>query len=295
MTLIRDLPSISRIGGLEVLKEWVSVRSRGFTPEAKKAKLVPPKGLMLVGPPGTAKSMSAKAIARIFGVPLIRLDMGSLFNALVGSSERNLRNALSVADASAPCVLLVDEADKGLAGMTGGKSDSGVSSRLMGSLLTWMAEKETDVFVVFTANSIDGLPPEITRRGRLDGVFFVDLPNRHEREAIWKIHLGLVDQEVDDLGMKALVEASSGFSGAEIEAIVQDAMYKSFDGEKASVTVPLLLELLDPEHTVPLSKARAVELKMLKDWADRNAVSASRSDRAEKDEKENRGIGFVSI
>jgi SpoVK/Ycf46/Vps4 family AAA+-type ATPase len=290
MTLIRELPDMSRIGGLENLKRWIGLRSRGFSPEAKESRLTPPKGVMLVGPPGTAKSMSAKAIANIFGVPLIRLDMGALFNSLIGSSERNLRNALQVADASAPCVLLVDEADKGLAGMTGGRSDGGVSTRLMGALLTWMAEKTTDVFVVFTANSIDGLPPEITRRGRLDGVFFVDLPNSKERQAIWKIHLALVGQSLSEGELYTIVEHSQGYSGAEIEAVVQDALYAVFDGKAATLSFDVLRTAL--KATVPLSKARAADLKDLRDWANQNAISAS--DRDENEEKVGeQPIGFV--
>ena len=166
VTLINELFSEERIGGLARLKQWIRQRKLGFTEHAHEQKLALPKGVMLVGPPGTAKSLSAKMIAHSFGMPLIRLDIGALFNKMLGSSERSMRTALSIADASAPCVLLLDECDKAMGGMDGSTSDGGTSSRMRGTLLTWLAEKQSEVFVVATANNILGMPPEMTRAGR---------------------------------------------------------------------------------------------------------------------------------
>jgi len=278
MSLIKDLPDESRIGGLDRLKAWLRFRAAGFSEHARSTKLAPPKGVLLVGPPGTAKSMCAKMAAKMFGVPLIRLDIGSLFNSLLGSSERNMKNALSVAEASAPCVLMLDELDKSMSGIgSNSKTDGGTSDRLRGTLLTWMADKKSDVFVIATANSILELPPEMTRLGRWDAVVFVDLPNFVERKVIWTIHLDLVEQTANVGDLDVLADKSNGYSGAEIEAVVQEAMYTAYrPGESLVLTQSMLLDALN--ETVPLSQARAADLKYLRDWAAANAKHASSPD-----------------
>lgn len=279
MTLVSDRVTEDDIGGLEVLKKWLRLRARGFTKEATESKMRFPRGMMMVGPPGTAKSMCSKLVAHTFGMPLIRLDMGALFNQYVGSSERNMRNALDVATATAPCVLMLDEVDKSLAGMESGKSDSGTSSRILGTLLTWIADKTAPVFVVMTANNILGLPPEMTRRGRLDTVMFVDLPTITERKAIWDIHLRKVGQ-LHDIDTVSLARLSEGYSGAEIEQAVQDAMYDVFvPGKSLKLNTKALENAM--QDIVPLSKARKDSLDGLRQWAKANALLASLPESAE--------------
>jgi len=276
VTLINDLVDESEVGGLDELKTWIKQRRAGFTDEAKAQKMRAPRGTLLVGPPGTAKSLCAELTASVFGVPLIRLDVGALFNSKLGSSERNVRNALQVADASAPCVLLLDEINRSLGGDGGGESDGGTSSRILGSILTWLASKTNDVFVIATSNSIEGLPPELTRRGRLDEVFYVALPNADERESIWHIHLGKVDQRsgLTSGELTHLAAASDGFSGAEIEQAVHDAMYDNYkEGGKLKLTVDMVEASLN--LMTPLAQARRVELSKLSQWADANARHAS--------------------
>lgn len=277
VSLVNQLVSSDEIGGLEELKTWLRKRRNGFLPEASRQKLRFPRGAMLVGPPGTAKSMCAKLVAHEFGMPLIRLDMGSLFNSRLGSSERNMRDALQLADASSPCVLLLDELDKGVGGKNLGESDGGTSSRLLGTLLQWMQDHTAPVFVIATANAIHGLPPEITRPGRFDAVWFVDLPDETERAAIWRIHLGKVDQlGRTEIAIDELVEGSDGFSGAEIEQAVYDAMYDNFvPGQRLELTSNQVLAAL--RKIVPLAKARERDLFALRSWAQANARHASKS------------------
>jgi len=276
VTLINDLVNESEVGGLDELKKWLKQRRFGFTDAAKAQRMRSPRGTLLVGPPGTAKSMCAKLAASLFDMPLIRLDVGALFNSKLGSSERNVRNALQVADASSPCVLLLDEIDKSLGGMGGGESDGGTSSRLRGSILTWLADKANDVFVIATANSVAGLPPEMTRRGRFDEVWYVALPSADERESIWSIHLGKVDQAQGMVAadLKRLAAASDGFSGAEIEQAVHDSMYDNYkECEKLKLTAAMIEASLS--LMTPLAQARRVELGRLSMWADANARHAS--------------------
>ena len=273
LTLLHEYPSEDRIGGLDRLKEWIHKRVSGYLPEAREKKLATPKGIMLVGPPGTAKSMSICMIADILGVPLIRLDVGALFNSLIGSSERNLRRALDIADASSPCVLALDELDKTMGGS--GERDGNTSGRVRGTLLTWLAEHKTDVFVAATVNDVKRLPPEMTRSGRWDAIFFCDLPTRAEREAIWRIHLGLVDQleHLED-AIADLAIDSNGYTGAEIEVVVADAMYDAFEpGKPLKLTPDGLRQAL--KGTVPLSRSRQDDLKSLREWAAYNARPAS--------------------
>jgi len=277
VSLIQQLVSPEDIGGLEEFKRWLVLRKAGFDPAASEACLRYPKGVLLVGPPGTAKSMCAKLVAYTFDMPLIRLDVGALFNSHLGNSERNLRNALSVAEASAPCVLFIDELEKSMGGGNS-ESDGGTSSRIRGTLLTWLSDKTAPVFIVGTANNIVGLPPEMTRRGRIDEVFHVDLPNLRERKSIWKIHLKKVKQLHNlEANLDVLANLTTGFSGAEIEQAVHDALYDHYQpGKPLVLTEAAMRETLLPMHS--LSEARAEDIKKLQTWAKLNARPASLPD-----------------
>ena len=225
---------------------------------------------MLFGVQGSGKSLAAKAVAGAWQVPLLRMDMGVLYNRFFGETERNLREALKLADVMSPCVLWIDEVEKGLAG---DQNDSGVSQRVLGTLLTWMAERDSQVFVVATANNILQLPPEFMRKGRLDEIFFVDLPNHEARKKIFEIHLnkrGLSDAGID---MDLLAVCSDGFSGAEIEQVVVSAYHASHHPEGASQpdTEALIHEI---QSTQPLSVTMSEQLDALRTWADGRAVNA---------------------
>jgi SpoVK/Ycf46/Vps4 family AAA+-type ATPase len=271
------LPAVSMdsIGGLDNLKEWVGMRRPCFTEEAKKFGIEPPKGIALIGPPGTGKSASAKAIASVLGIPLIRFDVGRVFNSLVGQSESRVRAALEMVNSMAPCVLMIDEADKAFAGQAGGTSggDSGVGMRVLGAILTWMQETTAPVFMVVTANRVSGLPSEFLRRGRLDEIFSVTVPFAEEREQILKIHLskrGKKPEEISDLAVA--VERSNGYVAAELESAVKDALIVAFS-KNIPVTGELIAEQL--AHMVPLSVAFEEDFSRMREWAENNARPAS--------------------
>src|SRR3569833_96747 len=203
---------LEQIGGRDILKDWLAKRSIAFDSAAQRAGLPAPRGVLLIGIQGCGKSLAAKAIAGFWGLPLLRLDVGRLFNSLVGSSEENARTAIRVAESVAPAVLWIDEIEKSLAGtQSSGSSDGGTTARVLGSFLTWLQEKTAPVFVVATANDIEHLPPELLRRGRLDETYFVDLPDEHERAEIFRIHL-LRRGGVPDVDLGRLAEATEGFS-----------------------------------------------------------------------------------
>jgi SpoVK/Ycf46/Vps4 family AAA+-type ATPase len=252
--------TLADVGGLEVLKRWVRQRERAFGREAREYGLPPPKGVALIGIPGTGKSMSAKMIASMWALPLVRLDVGALFGAYVGESERKARRALQLAETLAPCVLWIDEMEKALAH---GGHDSGTSTRVFGSILTWMAEKTAPCFVVATANNIEALPPELLRRGRFDEIFFLDLPNEAERTAIFTVHLKKRRRKPEDFDLSQLVSASSGCVGAEIEQAVIDAMFLAFDDGREVKTADILQALHDQ---VPLSVSRKETIANLRAW-----------------------------
>lgn len=265
---------LGQVGGLEYLKTWLTRRANAFGDRARKFGLPEPKGLLLLGVQGCGKSLTAKAVAAHWKLPLLRLDVGRIFSGLVGSSEENLRRAIRVAESVAPAVLWVDEIEKGLAGMGGsGTSDGGVSARVFGALLTWLQEKTAPVFVVATSNRVDALPPELLRKGRFDEIFFVDLPDSAEREEILRIHLRRRTRPPERFDIAELAERMEGFSGAEIEQVVIAGLYDAFaEGSD-----------LEPRHlsqavheTVPLSRTMRHEIERLRTWAHANTRPASK-------------------
>ena len=250
------------IGGLDALKSWLQQRHRAFSDEARRFGLPMPRGVLLVGPQGTGKSLTAKAIARSWSMPLLRLDVGRLFAGLVGASEARTRETIQRAEAMAPCVLWIDEIDKGFGGDS--RSDGGTSQRVLASVLTWMAEKQSPVFVVATANGIDQLPPELLRKGRFDEIFLLDLPTENERRSILKLHLerrrpGLT------LPLDTVISRSEGFSGAELEQTVIEAMHLAF-AESRELTETDLIRAAS--QLIPLSRTAREQLETLKQWAE---------------------------
>ncbi len=253
------------LGGFTNLKSWLDRAQVGFTAEAKSLNLTPPRGILLVGVPGCGKSLAAKAIAREWKLPLLKLDAGRLFDKFVGESEKNFRKAIEMAESLSPIVLWIDEIEKAMvAGGGSGEADAGLSRRLFGAFLTWLQEKKQDVFVVATANDLSSLPPELLRKGRFDEIFFVDLPDDAEREAIWKIHLGLRKQDSTQFDLGKIVSASDGFSGSEIEQAVVAALYRALH-QKTPLTTDLLIEELT--HTIPLSVTRREDIDALRQTA----------------------------
>ena len=259
------------LGGFTNLKSWLERAQVGFTPEAKSLNLTPPRGIMLVGVPGCGKSLAAKAIAREWKLPLLKLDAGRLFDKFVGESEKNFRKAIEMAESLSPIVLWIDEIEKAMVGGGGsGEADAGLSRRLFGAFLTWLQEKQQDVFVVATANDLSSLPPELLRKGRFDEIFFVDLPNDAEREAIWNIHLGLRKQDSKQFDLNKIISASDGFSGSEIEQAVVAALYRALH-RKTPLTTDLLIEELT--HTMPLSVTRREDIDALRQTAEDRFVN----------------------
>ncbi len=253
------------LGGFTNLKSWLERAKVGFTAEAKALNLTPPRGIMLVGVPGCGKSLAAKAIAREWQLPLLKLDAGRLFDKFVGESEKNFRKAIEMAESLSPIVLWIDEIEKAMAAGGGsGDADAGLSRRLFGAFLTWLQEKKQEVFVIATANNLTLLPPELLRKGRFDEIFFVDLPDDGEREAIWKIHLGLRKQDNKQFDLVKIVSASDGFSGSEIEQAVVAALYRALH-QRTPLTTDLLIEEL--AHTVPLSVTRREDIDQLRETA----------------------------
>src|SRR5512140_2279098 len=219
---------LANVGGLDALKTWLARRGAAFSEAARRFGLPEPKGLLLLGVQGCGKSLTAKAIAAQWRLPLLRLDMGRIFSGLVGSSEENVRKAIKSAEGLAPVVLWVDEIEKGLAGSAGGANDTGVAARVFGTLLTWLQEKTAPVFVVATANRIDGLPPELLRKGRFDEIFFIDLPSAAERREILEIHVRRRKRDPAAYDLDAITARTEGFSGAELEAAIISGLYEAF-------------------------------------------------------------------
>jgi SpoVK/Ycf46/Vps4 family AAA+-type ATPase len=261
------------VGGLAVLKEWLNKRAMAFTAEARAFGLPAPKGILMLGVQGCGKSLCAKAVSTQWQLPLLRFDMGRMFGSLVGSSEENVRRAIAVADSVAPAILWVDEIDKAFAGSQGsGAVDGGTAARVFGTFLTWLSEKTAPVFVVATANDISQLPPELLRKGRLDEIFFVDLPDKEERAEIFGIHLNKRGRDASAFDLEALAEASSNFSGAEIEEAINSALYDAFY-DKQDIRTEHVLNAL--AQTVPLAKTMDEQLHRLRHWAEGRARHAS--------------------
>ena len=256
-----DTARFADIGGLSRLKEWLAKRKTVFVEESA-SRLDPPKGLMLLGVQGCGKSLAAKAAAGIFGVPLLRLDFATLYNKFYGETERNLRESLKTGEVMEPCVLWIDEIEKGIA--QGSGDDSALSRRVLGTFLTWIAEKNARVFVVATANDITSLPPELVRKGRFDEIFFVDLPGREVREQILRIHLGSRDMDPGEFDLGRLAEASDGFSGAEIEQAIVSGLYAAHAIKKKLGTGHVLDEI---SRTRPLSVTMSEHITSLRAWA----------------------------
>ena len=263
----------SNVGGLAVLKDWLNKRTVAFTDEARAFGLPSPKGILLLGVQGCGKSLCAKAVSRLWQLPLLRFDMGRMFGSLVGSSEENVRRAIAVAESVAPAVLWVDEIDKAFVGsQSSGATDGGTTARVFGTFLTWLSEKTTPVFVVTTANDVSQLPPELLRKGRLDEIFYVDLPSEEERAEIFRIHLAKRGRDPQKFDLAALVAASPDFSGAEIEESIISALYDAFY-EKQELTTNHVSTSL--RQTVPLAKTMSEKVASQRRWAAGRARNAS--------------------
>ncbi len=271
------------VGGLDNLKEWLRKRGRGFDKSAKEFGLTYPKGILLLGIPGTGKSLTAKAVGNLWHFPLLRLDMGKIFGGIVGESENNIRQALKIAEAISPSILWIDEIEKGMSGISSsGSTDGGTTARVLGTFLTWMQEKTKPVFVVATANNISQLPPELLRKGRVDEIFFVDLPTEKEREEILKIHLKRKGRHPKDFDIKSLAEKSKGFSGAELEEVVKEALFQAYDEEKEIENSHISTAI---EKTYPLSHTMHETIVKMRQWAKSRAVSASKDEPEKLEDK----------
>lgn len=261
------------VGGLAAVKEWIDKRIQAFTPEADQFGVPTPKGVMVIGVSGTGKSLVANTVATSLGVPMLRLEGSKIFNSYVGESERNMRQALHIADIMSPCVLFIDEIEKAMAGSANsGRTDSGVTARIMGTLLQWMNDKKSKVFVVATANDISQLPPEMLRRGRFDQIFFVDLPDTEDRKQIWKIHIQRIKRNVGLFDIQQLAELTEGFTGAEIASIVDDGLVNAFN-KGMEPTTKIMADAIT--ETVPLSSTMRERITSMRKWAETRALNAS--------------------
>lgn len=275
---IEDTPwSLDEVGGLAAFKAWIRARQRAFSPEAAAYGLTPPRGVLLLGIPGSGKTLAARTVARELHQPLVRFDVGRLFGPHLGETEGQVRQAIKIIESVAPCVVLIDEVEKGL---SRGDGDGGTSARAFGHILSWLQDRTAPVFVVATANAVAGvLPPEFLRKGRFDELFFVDLPRTAEREAILRVHLAkrgraLAETNVPQASpLHALAEHLDGFSGAEIEQVVTDAMHIAFgDGVREVASADIIAAAA---ATSPLSRTMHTELAALRDWAATRTRSAA--------------------
>jgi SpoVK/Ycf46/Vps4 family AAA+-type ATPase len=266
--------NVSDLGGLDNFKDWLKLRANAFSQEAIQYGLPYPKGLLLVGVQGTGKSIAAKIIATEWQLPLLRLDFGRLFASLIGQSEQRVRKMIEIAEALSPCVLWIDEIDKAFAGAQS-SGDSGTTSRVLATFITWLSEKVSPVFVVATANNIDWIPPEILRKGRFDEMFFLNLPTREEREAIFQVHLAKYrPTSVQEFQMSLLGQLSKDFSGAEIEQVVIEAMRLGFNENREFNNEDILTSI---QNLVPLARTKSKDIEILKKWSESgNVTSASR-------------------
>jgi AAA+ superfamily predicted ATPase len=261
------------VAGLDNLKEWLTKRTMAFSARAAQFGLPPPRGVLLLGVQGCGKSLCAKAVSSLWKLPLLRFDVGRMFGSLVGSSEENIRRAIHTAENVAPAILWVDEIDKAFAGAAhSGGSDGGTAARVFGTFLTWLSDKTSPVFVIATANDITQLPPELLRKGRLDEIFFVDLPNEAERAAIFRIHLNKRRRDPNGFDLKLLARQSDGFSGAEIEQAIVSGLFDAFSNSAELGTAILQQSLAE---TVPLSKTMSEDLARLRSWAHGRARPAT--------------------
>ncbi len=261
------------VAGLKNLKQWFQKRTIAFSERATRFGLSAPKGVLLLGVQGCGKSLCAKAVSAMWKLPLLRFDIGRLFSSLIGSSEENMRRAIQTAESVAPAILWIDEIDKAFAGAAGSASnDGGTSSRVFGTLLTWLSEKTSPVFVIATANDISQLPPELLRKGRLDEIFFVDLPNEEERTDAFRIHIKRRGRNPEKFDVAEFARLSEGFSGAEIEEVIVASLFDAFS-QKMDLDTETVCRTL--QESVPLSKTMSEDLTRLREWANGRARPAS--------------------
>jgi hypothetical protein len=280
---------LAGVGGLDLMKEWLRKREKGFTEEARKAGLPFPRGVSLIGIPGTGKSLSAKMLSGLWKLPLLRLDVGALFGSLLGESENNMRKAIDLAETVSPCILWIDEMEKAFAGISGGMSlTGGAATRVFGTFLTWMQEHSKPVFVVATANDVTSLPPELM--GRFDRTFFLDLPNNIERREIFTIHLKRagVDFPERRFRMAELIEKSRGYVGREIERAVREAQFTSFDDNNREMEQKDLMHAL--EEVIPIEKSHREIIEKLRSWKTEGRAFPASSEEARKPESRSRAI-----
>ena len=260
---------IESVGGLDKLKNWLNQRGMAFSQKARDFGLPEPKGMLLLGVQGCGKSLAAKATSSLWRLPLLKLDMGKIFDAYLGSSEKNIREAIKTAEALSPNILWLDEIDKAFSGMGSKQSgDFGVSARVLGTFLTWMQEKTAPVFVLATANNIENLPPELLRKGRFDEIFFIDLPTGDERTNIFKIHFSKRKRNPDNFDIPGLVDKTEGFTGAEIEQLIISGLYRAFAEGRELEDRDVYNEI---EETVPLSETYKEKIAALRAWAENRA------------------------
>lgn len=285
---------LKNIGGMGYLKMWLQKRKLAYDFKAQLWKLPAPKGVLLLGVPGCGKSLTAKCVASLWNMPLLRLDIGKIFEGIVGSSEENIRRAIATAEAVAPCVLWIDEIEKGFSGVqSSGVTDGGVGARIFSTILTWMQEKAKPVFVVATANDISLLPPELLRKGRFDEIFFVDLPNKVDRKSIFSIHLVNKGQNPRNYALDKLAEESIGFNGAEIEECINEAMFAAYT-ENQETPILQIKHILDAiRETVPLSRTMKAQIDSLRKWADSRAKPAGKKN--EEVVMEDRNVPLTKI
>lgn len=264
------------VGGLDALKGWLAKRGSAFTQKASEFGLPQPKGLLLIGVQGCGKSLTAKAVASLWKIPLLRLDMGAVFSGIVGSSEENMRRAIKAAESLSPIILWIDEIEKGLSGVQSSSfSDAGTSARVFSTFLTWMQEKTSPVFVIATANNIQQLPPELLRKGRFDEIFFVDLPDTQERKEIFSIHIKKKKRQCERFDLETLANGSEGYSGAEIEQTVISALYDAFLENRDIDSNDILRNI---SQSIPLSVTMRENIEELRRWArDRARCASSRA------------------
>lgn len=274
------------LAGLKTLKEWLKLRQDAFSPEAEKYKLPKPKGVLLMGIPGTGKSLTAKFIAGTWKMPLLRFDMGALYGPLVGQTEATMRQALHIVEAIAPAILWIDEIEKAIS--TGPDLDSGVSKRVLGTFLTWIQENTAPVFVIATANDTTYLPPELMRKGRFDELFFLELPNLEEREEIFRVHIKIVGRSPDNFDIDKFSKETKGFTGAEIEQIIKEALYIAYSDNRRPLDDEDIILAIG--KTKPLSETKAEMINALNEMVERQEVTSASAPMKRVKERKKVGI-----